>query len=630
MLDALRRGAKTWVAKILLVMLMASFAAWGVADFLQYAGTPQVAEVGDTEIPLTDFQRAYDRQVQSMSRQLGQPVDRDFAAALGIPRQVLSRLISDATLTETASSMGLGISDEALAKEITEDPQLRPPGSENFDRSYFVRLLRENGLSEQAYIAERRVQSMRGQLMDGLVGGITPPKAWVEIAERYRTEQRDIRYAVLPAAAAGPVPVANDADLDTWYTDNKVDFRAPEYRQIEILSVTPEALADPSTVGEDTARAEYERTKAAFTEPEKRRVRQLLFPSLGDAEAAAAKIRTGQSLDAVIAELGMSPVDVDLGLIPRSEIIDPAIADVAFSLEPNVVSDPIDARFGSALVEVTEIVPEAARPFEEVADEVRQSIATRLAEQTVLDSYNEIEDARAGGATFAEISQRFGLPLQTVETDARGTGRDGAVITPIPSSGEVLDAAFAAEEGDEHDPIRAGRGFVWFQVTGVTPAADRPLADVRDQVVEAWTAEKTAEALAAKADELADAVRAGGDLEALATAAGGSVNTAEDLTRTSQHPDFGQDGIAAVFAGPVGHVGTVSGVGSTQVVLQVTDVSVPAFFAESAESQQVAEQLSAQLGDSLLGLYIDRAGARLGSSVNEQAVDSVLGGAAIR
>jgi SurA N-terminal domain len=58
MLDALRRGATTWVAKILLGLLIASFAVWGVADVFRLGGGTTIAEVGDTEIEATAFQRA--------------------------------------------------------------------------------------------------------------------------------------------------------------------------------------------------------------------------------------------------------------------------------------------------------------------------------------------------------------------------------------------------------------------------------------------------------------------------------------------------------------------------------------------------------------------------------------------
>jgi peptidyl-prolyl cis-trans isomerase D len=626
MLDAMRRGAKTWVAKLLMIILVASFAVWGVADMTNIGGSTAVASVGSTEIEAMDFQRAYNRELQQLSRQMGQPVDRDFAAQIGLPTQVLSRMISDAVLTESAARLGLGVSDEELAREIADDPNLRPPGASSFDRGYFARLLQENGLTEAAYIAERRLFETRAQLSDAIVGGMEPPAAWVSALARHNGEKRAIEFAVLPASAAGPTPTPGESDLDTWYTDNKDRFRAPEYRKLSILAVTPEDIADTAGVTDDQVRGEYDRSLAsAWTTPEKRRVRQVLFPTREEAEAAAARLKGGEKLDVIATERGVSPEDLELGLVVREDIVDPKIAEVAFALAPATASEAIEARFGFAVIDVTEIVPAVVRPFDEVKEEIRLSIATRDAENQVMDTHDEIEDARAGGATLDEIAERFKLKLVTVETDATGLGPDGAVIPVIPQSGEVIAAAFAADEGDETDPVTAGKGFVWFSVDAVTPAADRPLQAVRDDVVAAWTREKTEEILAAKAEEIADAVRKGGDLAALATAAGATVETAIDIDRGGSIDALGPGAIEAVFGGPTGHVAVVPAATGGHAVLRVTDATVPPFFAEAAESRPIADALRGQLGNSLLSLYIDQAEGALGTEINEAVVQAAIG-----
>jgi peptidyl-prolyl cis-trans isomerase D len=625
MLDAMRRGAKTWVAKLLMIILVASFAVWGVADMTNISGSTSVASVGGTEIEAIDYQRAYTRELQQLSRQMGQPVDRSFAAQIGLPNQVLSRMISDAVLTETASNLGLGVSDEQLARSIADDPNLRPPGASAFDRNFFARLLQENGLTEAGYIAERRLFEVRDQLTESMVGGLEPPAAYVAALARREGERRAIDYAVLPEAAAGPAPTPGESDLDTWYTANKERFRSPEYRKLSILAVTPEELSDPASIDDTQARKEYDRTVAAWTTPEKRRIRQVLFPTREEADTAAARLKGGETLDVIATERGVTPGDLELGLVVREDIVDPKIAEVAFGLAPNTASDVIEARFGFAVVDVTEITPEVVRPFDEVKEEIRQSLATRAAEDQVMETHDEIEDARAGGATLAEIAERFRLKLVTVETDATGLGRDGAVIPTIPQSGEVLAAAFEAAEGDETDPVQAGRGFVWYSVDAVVPSADRPLADVRDEVVAAWTSDKLAEALTAKANEIAQAVRDGGDLGSLAAAAGGALKSAADLGRDSAPEDLGPGVMDAVFGGPVGHVAVVPTATGGQAVVKVTDATVPPFFPEAAESEQIAGALRGTLGNSLLSLFIDQAGAALGTEIDETVLQAAIG-----
>jgi peptidyl-prolyl cis-trans isomerase D len=625
MLDTLRRGAKTWVAKLLMALLVVSFGVWGIADVFRAIGTPTVAEVGSTKIELADFQRAYQRQVQAVSRQIGQPVDAELAAQFGLPQRVLDQLMSDAALSDAARDYGLGISDAALAKEIADDPSLRPPGASSFDRFYFNQLLQQNGMSEAQYVADRRVTSLRRQLENGLVGGVTTPTALVEALSRFRNEVRTVDYVTLPRSVVQPVPVPTDEQLTAWYDANKARFQAPEIRKVSIIAATPDTIADPAAVSDEDARKEYDRTKSQYVAAEQRRIQQILLPTIEDAAAAAEQIKAGKTFDALAAEKGLKPEDIDLGLMARDKVLDPAVAEAAFKLPLNEVSGPIGATFGGALIRVTEIVPEQVKPFDEVKGEIKSAIALRNAERQVLDVHDEVEDARAGGATLAEIAERFKMKLRTVEIDASGNGPDGAPVADLPEQEKLVAAAFATGEGDENDPIQAGRGFVWYAVDAVTPSRDRELAEVRDQVVAGWTDDAVDEALAARADEMVKAAKDGGDLAALATAAGLKVETTQAFARNGEVPALGAPGIDAAFSGPEGHVAVVEGPDGSRVVLKVKSAVVPPFFAEAADSVEAADRFRAELENSLVAQYIDELQKQQGTSVDQAMLNTAIG-----
>jgi peptidyl-prolyl cis-trans isomerase D len=71
MLDTLRKGAKSWVAQFLLILLVASFAVWGISGSILNAGGNAVITVGDTVVTPNEFRLAYDRQMAAVSQQLG-------------------------------------------------------------------------------------------------------------------------------------------------------------------------------------------------------------------------------------------------------------------------------------------------------------------------------------------------------------------------------------------------------------------------------------------------------------------------------------------------------------------------------------------------------------------------------
>ena len=122
MLNALRKSASTWVAKVLIGLLVLSFAVWGVNDFIGGINRTTIATVGETTVSAERFDRALSIEISRLQRQIQQPVSRSQAVAFGIPNQVISQLVTEAALDDVASKLNLGVSDEKLRDDITENP----------------------------------------------------------------------------------------------------------------------------------------------------------------------------------------------------------------------------------------------------------------------------------------------------------------------------------------------------------------------------------------------------------------------------------------------------------------------------------------------------------------------------
>ena len=102
MLEQLRKGAGTWVAKIFIALLVMSFAVWGIADIFNGYGGRDIATIGTTKISGEEFRQAYETQVSNMSRRFGRRLTTQQAQQLRIDQQVLSTLIGTAALNQQA------------------------------------------------------------------------------------------------------------------------------------------------------------------------------------------------------------------------------------------------------------------------------------------------------------------------------------------------------------------------------------------------------------------------------------------------------------------------------------------------------------------------------------------------
>ena len=97
MMEFMRSMASGIVAKLLMLLLVLSFAVWGIADVFGRFGQSTVATVGDTEIDARDYQSELLLEVNSLSSRLGQRLTAAQTQAFGLPNQVLGRMINEAT-----------------------------------------------------------------------------------------------------------------------------------------------------------------------------------------------------------------------------------------------------------------------------------------------------------------------------------------------------------------------------------------------------------------------------------------------------------------------------------------------------------------------------------------------------
>ena len=258
---------------VVMGVLIVSFGIWGIADIFKGFGQSTLATVGHTEISTEQFRQTYTDRLQQISRQFGRPLTSEQARQFGIDRQVLQQTIAEAALDEDARRMGLGISNKDLAQSIENDPNFAGINGK-FDPQRFAETLRQFGFTEQRYVAEQRKVSLRRQIANTITAGVTPSKTQLEALERYQNEERTIEYVKLGAAQAGTIPEPTAEELSTFFDEHKAQFRAPEYRKIAVLTVTPADVAKTITVSDEDARKVFEQRRDDFAKPERREVLQ--------------------------------------------------------------------------------------------------------------------------------------------------------------------------------------------------------------------------------------------------------------------------------------------------------------------------------------------------------------------
>jgi peptidyl-prolyl cis-trans isomerase D len=628
MLRGIQKASKNWLGKVVMGLVMSllvvSFAIWGIGDIFRGFGRSTVAKVGGTEITIEAFRQIWNDRLQQIGRQIGRPITGDQARSLGLDRQILAQVVQETVLDEQARRMRLALPDEEVSKRITADPTFRGLTGQ-FDRARFQQIIRNAGYTEQRFVQEQRRQLLRQQIIGSVVAGLDAPDAMADALNRYENEQRTVEYVSLGRAQAGEIPEPPPEVLAQYFEERKTLFRAPEYRKLVLMTLTPAEIAPWIEVSDADARKAYEERKSRYETPERRQVQQIVFPNPEEAKAAAERIAKGASFADIAAERGLKAADIDIGLVPKSGIIDQAIADAAFALPSGGTSEPVQGRFGTVLVHVTKVEPGHARSVEEVLPELKRDLQLERARTEMNTKHDKIEDERLAGGTLAEVAQRAGMQIRTVEAvDRSGRAPDGSVV-PLPQGVDLLTPAFNAELGTENEELQLqGGGYLWFEVTDVTASRERTLDEVKDRVVERWRDEEIAKRLRETSAAIVEKAKAGTPLGE--AAAGVPVQTAE-VKRGTRSDALGAKVIDEIFRTAKDQVGAAEGDSATQrIVFRVTAISDPKIEAGSDDAKRISENLTRSLSEDIVLQYVARLERDIGTSINPSALNQVVGG----
>jgi peptidyl-prolyl cis-trans isomerase D len=312
---------------------------------------------------------------------------------------------------------------------------------------------------------------LRRQLAQSITGDLKVPATALAALNQYQNERRQIEYIALEAAQAGDIPTPTPEVLSKYFDERKTLFRAPEYRKITLLSVAPSDLAKPDAITDADAKAYFEQHKDSFGKPEKREVRQIVFQKPEEAAEARERITKGATFDDIAKERQLKDSDTNLGMVARSDIIDSAVADAAFSLKPGETSAPVKGRFGTMLLQVGKIEPGEEKNYEQVAAQIKREMAESRAKSEVGNLRDKIEDERAAGSTLAETAKKFGLKSVSIEAvDRSGRGPDGKPVAGLAETPTVISAAFVSDVGVDTEALQLpGGSYLDYDVPGVTP-----------------------------------------------------------------------------------------------------------------------------------------------------------------
>lgn len=627
MLDALRRGATGLVAKLLLGLLIASFAVWGIADVFQGFGRGTLATVGEEDITPQQFERVLRTDLDALSQEIGRRVTFEDARREGYDRLVLSKLIGQAALAQDARDMKLGLSLDDAVADLKADPDFKGADGK-FAHVEFQNFLSRLGLSESQFMKLRIEDQLRKQISGAILAATAAPQAFIDVRNKWDNESRSIRFFKIDAAKVAPVAEPDEATLKTFYEGRKAEFMSPELRRFAALVTSVEDLKKEVEISEEELKAAYTDEKDTYDKPERRRIQQIAFKGRAAAEAAReALVKGSKNFLDVAKENGAKESDINLGMKAKKELIDPKVAEAAFKLERDAYSEVIDGLFATVIVRVIEIEPGLESTFEGSREEVREKLATKKAGELIQERADLVEEARNAGKTLKEIADSLKLRIFEVSgSDRDNKTADGKTAVDSEDAADIIEAVFKAQPGVPSEAIELGKdGYAWIDVISADPPKEKPFDQVKDAVMTAWRESEQRRLVKEAADKLVERVKAGEDIATIATEAGGTTETVEDIRRTVSPPGLTQEAVELAFTLPLnGAASALTADRGTRTVMKVIKIT-PAADPTATEKDKIVSEMRRNLQNDMLIAYVTDLQERLGVKINEAEFRRVTG-----
>lgn len=633
MLAATRKFAKSWVAAVLIGLLVIAFAVTGMNDVFRGNFSDAVITAGSRKVSAAEFRREFDNARKNAEQQMGQPVTTEFAVENGLDRQVMDAVMVREAFAELMSRMGLRPSDKLIAAEIQKIPAFFDQITGKFDKNTYQQRLAENNLTPELFDRGLRDEIAQNHLGAAMVNGLRVPRAYGALGAVYELETRDISYfAINPGSIAAPPP-PTDAQLTQFMNENAARLTRPEFRVITVAYFSPAMVSQNLPIDPAELQKRYEFRRDTISQPETRSLVQIPAKDTATAQTIAARLNRGEDPAAIAKSLGVEAITY--ADKPRTAIADPRVGQAAFALKEGQVSGPIQGALGLAVVKIIKVTPGRTASLEDIRPQLEAELRRDAAAEKVYAMTQAYEDAHADGASLADAARKAGaqpVTLGPITADGRN-----AQNQPVQGMNpKILQAAFGLAAGAESDLQELGDGeYFAVKVDRIIPKAMPPLAEVKPMLTQVWMQRETIKRLQARADELAARVRKGETLEAVAGSLGARVVDVPSISRQTagQTTLLSRDGLIKAFGAKPGEVFTAEHTQLGLIVAKLDAVQAPAAaqlapIAESARPQMTMG-IFREIGDAARAAaktevkakaYPDKARAALGlPPIEEQA-----------
>ena len=603
MLQSMRQSTQSTAAKVIIGLIVLSFAAFGLETLLPGGSGTSVAEVNGEEITPIALQEAITQQKRQLVSVLGDDIDPALLDDDRLQPRALQSLIQRALLLQKSTALNLVASEAQVGKSITSVEAFQLNGQ--FSPDAYKSVLANAGYTPERFRRAQADDIVLTQLQIAISETEFATETEIAATANLIAEERDVRYLVIPDEGLVIDEDISDAALQNYYQQNEAAFFNPEQVVVDYILLDPVDFV--VSVDESVVEEQYEAVKEEYEVAEQSRVSHILLIQEDDESDAtygqrvaetAERIARGEDFADLAAELsddlGSASLGGELGFTDGSAFPDEMETAIAALAEPGAISGAVETDAGTHFIRLEERIAGDSVDYTMVREELRASIEAAEAERNLLIAVEELRDLAFNAPDLSGPAAAIGAEVQVSEAFSLGEGAG------LFTDARVRELAFSDDvkvSGNNSEVLElSGQRFVAVRVRDVRAPQIAPYKEVENEVRRGLSAELETAALADMTARAQTLLASGESMEAAANALGVEWRVELAATRlTSQLP---QPVLETAFAMPQGQTDvlrTVPVPGEGYALVQLARVNPGDVAALSgAEAQQLSDLRSGE------------------------------------
>ena len=511
MLDKMREGSQGVAAKVVLGVIILSFALAGVSSYLGGGSAAVAVVVNNQEISQASVDEAYKNERATLQQQYGEQFDLLAANpnfAQQVRAQATQQLISKVLISQAIDEMGLRVGDEQVKAEIRKMAEFEVDGQ--FDNERYLAVLRQASYTPARFSVAIKEDLMRRQLLQMLTDSEFVTTNEVDAAVKLQTQQRIAKILNIDVADFEDASNVTADDISTYYENNKQLYQYPEQVSVNYILLDGSTLADQITITQDDLETYYDHHKSNYQRAERRKVAHILIN--GDSDAAqekAAAILAELKKGADFATLAKKDSDDTFSAKKDGEldwfergVMDPQFDDAAFLLTKEApLSDLVKTSFGYHIIKLLDVEEGETSPYSAVEKQVKVALQQEKMDELYYDLQQELgEVAFESPDSLDEASASINRPIEH-------TGLFSEENAPeVLADQNVLKTLFNPDfrdEGLNSDVIELSENkAIVVRVNEYQAPSTEPLSEVSDLIADQLKTERARENAQAFVDTL--------------------------------------------------------------------------------------------------------------------------------